>query len=198
MGASYTFVFNSAASFAITPTSGFDSEGNVYKEEEDTDPQMWTSIGGTGRAGTYVRPLSVYDDPYSAVRIEANGLLELLVGTDYGTNIGLTTLNGTQIGALRVNFNGGTLPTFSFPEAYSEPFNASTGYWASYLGTYSGFSSGSIWLRDSALSVTLAEFTPTALTISAAAVPEPSTYAALAGLTALGLAVLRRRRTSAA
>jgi hypothetical protein len=32
--------------------------------------------------------------------------------------------------------------------------------------------------------------------VGAAAIPEPSTYAALAGLAALGLVILRRRRTA--
>ncbi len=93
------------------------------------------------------------------------------------------------------------MPTFALPEAYAEPFNAATGYWASYLGSYSGFSGDGnrITLWNSTYSAELVTFTTTALAISAAAaVPEPSTYAALAGLAAFGLVLLRRRRANAA
>lgn len=199
MGNSYTFVFTSAASFANADYSGFDSGGNLHREELDTDPQMWTAIGGTGRVGTYVRPTSTPDDPYSYLFNNANNL-ELRVGKDSGPAIGLTTLNGTEIGVLNASITGGNMPTFALPGVYVEPFNASTGYWASYLGTYSGFSGGGnqITLYNSTYSSELVTFTTTALTISAAAVPEPSTYAALAGLAALGLVAFRRRHANAA
>lgn len=201
-GQSYTFVFTSANSFANTDYSAFDSEGQKYTEETVTDPQMWTSIGGTGLAGSYVRPIADTDDAYSYLQTTVNhNQLDILAGADTSTSIGLQTLGGTSIAIVRAWMSGTELPTFAAPAAYAEPFNATTGYWAGYTGTYSGFTGpyNKIAVYSLAYQTTYMEFTPTSLTISAVgAVPEPSTYAAFAGLAAFGLVLLRRRRANVA
>jgi hypothetical protein len=108
--------------------------------------------------------------------------------------IGLTTPNGTLVTGLSASVSAGNLPTFTFPEAYSEPFSAA-GYFAGFAGSYQNFDSSFFRVHDP-LGVEIG-FTVTNLTIGASAIPEPSTYAALFGLCALGLVMLRRRRAAA-
>ena len=62
----------------------------------------------------------------------------------------------------------------------------------SYTGSFTN--DGGTWtLTSGAQLLTFTQSTGD-LAFSASAIPEPSTYAALAGLTALGLAAYRRRR----
>lgn len=91
------------------------------------------------------------------------------------------------------------MPAFEesdFTEAYVEPFNSSTGFFATkLLGSFTGLTGGEVEIgmpNESAFYT----FAVTSLTVSA--VPEPSTYAALAGLAAFGLVLLRRRRANVA
>jgi len=189
---SYTFVFTTGVSF-VTGTSLFTTSYNRWYEERTSDSQLWSSITGTGVTGDFVRPVAQSTDPYSFLRTTDSGAsdqLDLRVDAE-GTadvNIGLRGPdNTTALGYVAAQL----YPTnFAFPGTESQP----TSYFSSYLGTYS-LSSGSITVGRSADQYDVASFTPTSVTI--AAVPEPSTHAALAGLAALAGAIglrLRNRR----
>lgn len=203
-GQSYTFIFTSAASFANTSSSQYTSVANSWSEETASDGQMWTSIGGTGITGTFVRPVATSTNPYSWAYPNSDYGLALGVDTDDITNlIGLNTLSNQAIEYLSVTrMSGGSMPSFTesdFTQAYVEPFNSSTGFFATkFLGSFTGLTSGTveIGMPDGDTYYT---FAVTDLSIGAAsAVPEPSTYAALAGLAAFGLVLLRRRRANVA
>jgi hypothetical protein len=203
-GQSYTFTFTSAASFANTSSSTYTSVANSWSEETVADGQMWTSIGGTGVTGTFVRPVGSSTNPYSYAYPSSEWGLGLGVGSDSTTDlIGLSTLSNQGFKYLSVSsMSGGTMPSFTtsdFTEAYVEPFNSSTGFFATKLwGSFTGLTSGTveIGMPDDA---TFYTFAVTGLSVGAvSAVPEPSTYAALAGLAAFGLVLLRRRRANAA
>ncbi|HSH93510.1 MAG TPA: PEP-CTERM sorting domain-containing protein, partial [Roseimicrobium sp.] len=66
---------------------------------------------------------------------------------------------------------------------------------ASIVGTFSGLSDGStVTVGSNSFTI---NYTSTDVTLTASAIPEPSTYAALAGVGALGAVALRRRRRQA-
>jgi len=192
MNDSYTFIYTSSSSFSLNSSSQLIAESNSWYEDATSHDQMWASLGGTGLSGSFVRPTSGSDDPYSTIFINSSGL-DLLAAAD-DTNIGATTLNGKAIAEFSTDdLLGGTLPAFNLPGSFVDPF-APSGYFSSYAGSYSGFSSGTFTIQT--VSDGYVQFTVTDLNITATAVPEPSTYAALAGLGALGVAMLRRRRRS--
>lgn len=110
----------------------------------------------------------------------------------------MTSLGAVTIQSIRAAMDSTTLAsTFTnFPES----FTALETYFTSYIGTYSSLATTGAAGKN-AISVSLADpgktsisFTPTTLTISVGAVPEPSSFALLAGLTALGFISTRRRR----
>ncbi len=203
-GQSYTFIFTSAASFANTGSSTYTSVANSWSEENVSDGQMWTSIGGTGVNGTFVRPTVNSIDPYSYAYPSAEWGLGLGVGSDSNTNlIGLSTLSNQSFKYLSVSsMRGGTMPAFTesdFTASYVEPFNSTTGFFATKgFGSFTGLTNGTVEIgmpNDSAFYT----FAVTGLSVgTVSAVPEPSTYAALAGLAAFGLVLLRRRRANVA
>ena len=81
------------------------------------------------------------------------------------------------------NLNWG--PSFATPGSYT----SLTAYFSPYIGAHTLLAGGYVDITPS--SGPALHFTATSLTISA--VPEPSTYAALAGLVVFGVVVIRRR-----
>jgi hypothetical protein len=146
-------------------------------------------------------PAASFDDPYSSLGIAGSGsMLNLLVDTDAsGGDIGVKSLDGNVLGSIGLDsLTGGNLPSFSLPQAFVEPFDATNGYFAShnYFGTYSGFTDGTLYLAEVG-GGDAGSFAITSLTIAPAAIPEPSTYAAVLGVAVLGVVALRRRRSVA-
>jgi len=182
---SYTFVFTFTTDFQSN-NSQFNSTWN-YWNERDGDNQLFTSITGTGVNGTYTQPTG----PFSYMRIYPDQTLDLFVWANPGST-GLTSLDGTPIllsAHITPPSNVGWYDDFPVATQPSD-------YLAQHTGTYtfSGQSGGYLAVWDASNS-NFVLFTPTEMTISAPAtpVPEPATYAALAGLGALGLALWRRR-----
>jgi hypothetical protein len=197
---SYTFVFKTASAFPSTAGSSFVSSGSTWTTDNyPAQPNPWVEVSGTGLTGTFAIPSGT--DAYAGVKVSSDfdGYLKAIAANYNGTTpIGLQTPDLSDIVWIEATGFGGNLPTWTLSQSYEEPFDATTGYFAanSYFGAYTGpWSMGydsKVYLYDSAFNY-LAEFTVTSISISAtSAIPEPSTYAGLAGLVALGLVVGRR------
>jgi hypothetical protein len=187
---SFTFILVQNPPQAFT---GFVNPGSLYAWEDDnalTDTPLWTNVTGSVNSvafgGAWARPSANNAAPYS--NVYAAGTLNPTIGlsarSDSGESIGLTR-DGDALTAIQIegyytglNFDhsSGTLP-------------AANSYFPAYAGTYGLSSSPGAFfeLNDT----TNINFTPTTLTISA--VPEPSTYAMLLGIAALGVVWLGRR-----
>jgi hypothetical protein len=189
-GNSYTFNFtmDPNAGKVAPPFVGFSGlnsfglSSNRWGEDSTNNYQIFTDVTGSGIAGTFARATT----PYTYVGTENIApAFFLSISSQDTSNWGLKTLdNSTVIYNLDVQVN--TSASFTFPGSYT---NAGT-YFSSFLGALPN-PGGTIYFRPDALN-SFATFTITSATLSA--VPEPATYAALAGIGAFGLVILRRRR----
>jgi hypothetical protein len=184
---SYTFVFTTTVNHASNIHSAFflGSENAWRDENTGTSTNLFASIGGTGLAGTFVRPTSSASAPFSFIRNDSffPTTLELHAGNDAGGSIGLGTPDTSVVGKIHAIVSG--LPTFAFPGSYSTPET----YFSAYTGTDLSVA-GSITLYNPG-GAAIATFTPTQAMI---AIPEPSAAVALLGTLALGVAAWRRHR----
>jgi hypothetical protein len=122
-GQTYTFVFNTARSF-----------NDTWVDSSPSHQPLWTSIGGTGLSGAYQRPAN----PQAVLSGgEFEGDWYLYAGSNNDAPLGITTPSGSPIWGLFLLTFGGTLPSSLYSPEYIEPFNADTGYFSSYFGTYS-------------------------------------------------------------
>ncbi len=193
LGNSYTFIYTTVPNFTTLANSAFSASAWEWKEEQTTVNQLWSSVGGTGLLGSFVRPAGTLNDPYSYVGgLATLGIFELGANTDalVTTTTGLTTLSGTSLRATSASMSGGTLPTFAY--SASSPSTDLATYYSAYVGTYSGFSAGQVKLRDSVSNSLLLNFDITSVEISV--IPEPSTYAAALAAVALAVAAYHRRK----
>ncbi|MDI1318638.1 MAG: PEP-CTERM sorting domain-containing protein [bacterium] len=176
--------------FLVTGTN----PGYIWRGDVPSDPILFTNVTGTGLGGTWLTPTD--GSQYSEIQA-FNNSLSIYASFDGVGSIytGLTGPNGGVVKQLNLGFNlvMGTLtaPSGSLPDANT--------YFAGLLGTYtagSQITSGvfSLTTRISNVDTTL-YMTVQSLTISSA-IPEPSTYAILFGLGALGLVGFRRYRRS--
>jgi len=183
-GVSYTFSYTTGASYPTADsfdTTTFNGSSNVWGDNDDSDPALWTSIGGTGLLGTYTR-----DADTVSVLTSASTYTQI---TAYNPSLdnGLRTLSGATLNNAYVYIDGSVAnPTFSgsyvSPAAY---FSSRTGDYATSGSSIRLYYTSGDWVN----------FTVTNFNVSsAAAVPEPATYAALAGLGAFGVALWRKRR----
>jgi hypothetical protein len=218
-GNSYTFTFVIPAGLAQNGNgeTGYSTSSSTYRSESAAQGSFFTSISGTGLSGSYVTPtdtdrfedLGVYSnggDPFMYIRAQS-----------LANNLGLTLRdNTTAITGIEFQVNDPNV-SFDYPgsrpdstDAEDNPIYVNP---ATYFGTYNNFGTVTGGEADSHFQMnnsiiprlvlsyidggtTSIDFSPISISISAAAIPEPSTYAALAGLGALGLAVLRRRRAA--
>lgn len=209
-GQPYTFIFT-LGNFTNLSESWSNESYTSYHEEYTDDDQLWASVGGSGLGGSFVRPTGASDDPWSFLQtlspayteIENNNGIALHAGTDRnGTlTVGLTTLSDTSLYAITAFLVDDALPTWPMNQGDPTtitPYN----YFSAYVGnTY--FTSGNdenahvgLYYVENLNGAPDFTFTITSLTIGSA-VPEPSTYAALFGVAALGVAVWRRRKRAA-
>lgn len=193
-GLSYTFSFTTGSSYSTLSTlseSSFSAgTSNSWKDENTTDSTLFVSAGGTGLLGSFVRPTAVSTDPQSYIYEGVGGTTYDLVMAGppgVGNSIGLTSKSGTALNKIFWSSGDVTLsPAPVFSGSYVDP----TTYFTARAGTY--VAAGELQLyRASPDNGVIATFAVTQLSISA--IPEPSTYAAMAGVLVLGLAVWSRR-----
>jgi hypothetical protein len=174
-GQAYSLVVTTNALYASQPDPLFSGPDlSLWSPSGDTMP--FSNVSGSALIGTYSPDVGRPD--YLAAFI-GNNKLEIVINTaDFVT---LQTLDGNTFSMIGldcyihgVNFLN---PTSTGPNSYFQ----------SYVGTYS-VDSGFFGF-DSSPQITI-----TSVTIATvSSVPEPSTYAALAGLAVLGFACWRRR-----
>lgn len=188
LGQTYTFTYLVAGNFSSNASSYFDGTNNIWREYNVAHDLLFTGVTGDGLAGTYVRPILDLTDPHSLIEMRPNVAtpgsdhLEMSVSSQLG-DIGLTA-DGEAVRTVYMQLrSSGANFLYS---GYDQP---STVLLAS-AGTYSPNTGDTHGLTVYSLSSGYADFSVTSFTISA--IPEPSTYAALAGLGALGFAVWRR------
>ncbi len=170
----------------------------TWFEETISQETLWHSVGGTGLNGTWTVPSSASDSPYSLVKagavLDGASELSIIASTDTfsGNETGISA-NGLPVHDILINAKWLGL-NFSIPDNTLP----GTGYFLNYIGSYDAASAGTSYIgtRDSITSnITSAIIlNPTKLTISLAAIPEPSTWALFGlGLGVIWLAVRRRR-----
>lgn len=197
-GNDYTFSFATGSSYAtlsdlsqstFADNSSFNGS-NYWKNFSTSDSALFVSASGTGLGGTFVPSAT---NPGSYI---ANGSIssDFVVGTaTVGQTVGMTTLSGTLISYFNASAMQFTLsPAAVFTGSYVDP----TEYFGARPGVYAVTAFNPLRLYGiGAGGDELASFTVTQLEISGvSAVPEPSTYAAFAGIAMLGFAAWRRRR----
>jgi hypothetical protein len=212
--ASYTFIFTADGSRSA---SDYGSQGEYgvspsYIISLGTEVDLWTSISGTGVSQTYVTPGSDMRRSEISMGYYGGGR-ELLLSAQNETesggglatgSIGLALLDGS-VDLSRIytsDLLSNNLPDF---QTGSVSGNLAT-FFSAFTGTYNGpftdISSSplpSVRLAflgsdgEGPINTDIA-FTITSVAITVTPVPEPGTYAALAGLAALAFVVVRRRR----
>jgi len=191
-GNTYSFTYTIASSVADIVPNYFDPTHNTWFDHHVDQSPLFTAITGDGLAGSLMRPSSQDTDPHSRIEIRTNvatpgsDFLVLSAATQYA-DLGITA-NGDEIWGVYLQLNNSEA-SFLYTGSFMEP----TSIFAASYGTYTptGDTHG---ISIFSLYSGAAHFDVSSFTIGhGAAIPEPSTYAAIAGIGALGLAFWRRR-----
>lgn len=207
-------VFSSSTGSASTFGLGFDSQGNLYSAG-NTSIMKYTP-GGGGTAVTFATPA---DQPYGlAIDSNSNVYAALrnnnsIVSYNSSGALNWTTTLAAGSSPFGLAVNGSTLYVSNSAantiDMYSTVNGASLGNFANASDGLSGpyglaFSGGTLYVANNggnSINMFTAAHVGTSFGVSGnpafiavSAVPEPSTYAAIAGAAMLGVAVWRRRR----
>jgi hypothetical protein len=198
-GNSYTFVFTLGS--GSTFSGAYTSDRTSFQDETTASDSLWSSVGGTGLLGSYVRAVGDPGDPFNIAAAElppnyTNQSLYLVAGTEQNVTqtIGVTTLSGTNLSWIEVSIDDSALPSWTMAISGTAPAS----YFSGYTGTYTGLTGANadtVKLYNASGGGLILDFNVTSVAISA--VPEPSTYAAAFGLAALIFAGWRRRKLAA-
>lgn len=200
-GQPVTFHFVINDGFGDTPATDYGTSIRWYETMSSTS--LFAGIGGTGITGMFTKPAMAFADngDYQSEVVISNSSLamQLFYSGAYSPATGITASNGGTINVLSLSFNldgSQSFPSSGYvyqtPES-TTPLLAQT--LSSFGGTYAvGSSSGGYMTSYGGSGDGYGQFTLTSMTIMpTSAIPEPSAFAALAGLMALGFAGCRRR-----
>ncbi len=184
----YTNGQNVSFSFVLNDTdmtvASLDPNFIEFMDESlSTNTDIWSSVSGTGLTGTWTRPSTSNEDPYSRMTYYSSGRLRVMAAADF-SNIGLSA-GGTTLSYINFDVE---LSGFS-PTDFASTDNPSE-YLSDYLGTYSvdnGYSAAFVSGNN------IFDFSQVVIS----AVPEPSESAVAAGLGVFALVALRRLRKRA-
>lgn len=165
---------------AVTPDTN-SASWRLQWTEQSGGPAIYSAVTGTGLTGNLLPPVG---STISVLEIQSSYMLLQMA---YGTT-GLQ-INGVDINSIRAEAVG-ISTTFDLSGYASTP--TPSDYLSAYAGDYSVSSTGGSTAFNTAQGTFY--YTITSMTISA--VPEPSSYAAMAGLLVLGLVMWRRYRVS--
>ena len=177
----FTFVLDNFS--PATPVGGTGTGYYLWTEEFLTDPELWTSAGGTGLSGAWSRPNATNAAPFSKL-YAFNNSLQLIAACDAGVT-GLT-VNGVAMRSLELN---ATYTGLDFSAITGGSLPDPTAFFSTVPGTYIATSTSLSAINDSLSNIVT--FTVTSLTISS--IPEPSVCAVAAALGAFGFVAWRRR-----
>jgi hypothetical protein len=197
-GQSYNFSLTLAEPLVTSRWRGSDGD-EFWGEEYAWQPQLWSSVTGTGITGTFTRPLGDYFSPYSELELWGDSdqsAIYCWAGNDYAENLGLIAPDGqtmiSDVGFQTV-MTARDFPVSDWPAEYVDP----NSYFSSFTGTYANGQASNNWMTMHTEGWSdRVDFTPTSLTISntdASPVPEPANGLALAGLLSGGLLVRLRK-----
>ena len=178
-GLSYTFIYTTGASYPTAASFGnttFNGGSNAWADTDETDPALFTSITGTGVTGTYTH------DADTVSVLTASSFTQF-TALNNSLNNGLKTPANGTINNVYTYLDGG-LATPTYSGSYVSPVT----YFSTREGSYSA-PAGSV-VRVYYTAGDWVNFTVTNVQVSA--VPEPATYAALAGMAGLALVVWPR------
>lgn len=196
----FVFVLNSDSAAGSAGSAVADDHYD-WSDEFTFHPPVWSSVSGDGLAGTWVQPVAGIADNASHLLITTSastfvspqitpgttGNFQVLAAADQ-SNIGLTA-QGHPVQWIYFSGNFTGLNFTGIGSSLADP----NVYMAGFTGTYATSTSYRGWLRTTDLEN--AFFTINSLSVSVAAIPEPSTWAALTlGLALCGVGAYRRRR----
>jgi len=188
---SYTvsFQLNSAFSGQLGSNSGgFDGDSVSWWQSSPSQTPVFTDIYGSALQGSFIQPTN---EPDISLALRSAGRVEVYLGTGDGASLGILTLDGespTHLGRILIQVDAPFAATANYSGSYANPAS----YWSNLLGTHAV--DGQVVFSNTS-NQGLMTFNATSLTVTdLAAVPEPATCAALAGLIVLVLVGRRRRR----
>ena len=174
----------------LAGNSPFSNDGSPtyaeWRQDSTSQPQMFSSVTGTGMTGTYTTPSLTPNSPWSFLDIYSYQNIFVFAGTD-SEPLGLFSPNAAPV----LYVSTGVTGPFSF--FIPSPVPSPDPYFSNYYGTYSVTNVSDNFVYASS---GIMEYTATSFTIGSytpAAVPEPGTWAAAAML-AGGAAFMRWRK----
>ena len=187
------------------PVGGMSSSGAFWTQEDDSQPLLFAGAGGTGIGGSYREPdahgpyerLATWPNPSSGYDISAELKTDGFDVSLRNHGLYLTANNSYFIRELKFSDRIGAFPLSAFSGPVPNPATFLSNYLGTYTATASSTSGANAVIASNGSQIVSAAFITTSVSISslsAASVPEPSTWAL--GVGGLALAAWRRRKQS--